>query len=77
MAQQIVFRDPALQAAREGGDIVDALADIIPAADQVLIDIAHRARIDVDGRVAAKEARKGAVTAMRSNFHARLQHRIA
>ena len=78
VAEQRIFRDAAFHAAREGLDLVNALAHEDAGAEQVLIDVRHGARIDVDGRVAAKEAaERGAFRGVGRDLHARLEDGVA
>ena len=48
MAEDRVFRHPALQRGFEGVDVVDALAGEIALAEQILIDVGDRAGVRID-----------------------------
>ena len=75
---QVVAQDPvvgkaAVQCAFECVDIVDALADERAFAERVLVDVGHGARIRIDPRVAAMQARvprrsPGRLTSTRSGI---------
>ena len=78
VAEHAVFGDAALEAAFEGGDLVDALADEDAAAEQVLVDVGNGARIDVDRHVAGEIAgERRARDVLGRDLHARLQDRVA
>ena len=55
VAQDAVFRQFAVERLPEGVDVVDALADERPFAEQILVDIGHHARVRIDARLAAGE----------------------
>ena len=65
------------QAALEGVHIIDALADVNPFAEQILVRVRHRARVQIQADIAGKDARKaGAVDAGRRDLDPGLQQRI-
>ena len=57
VAEDAVFREAPVEGALERVDVVDPLADVRALTEEVLIDIRYRARIGVDARLPAKQAR--------------------
>src|SRR3546814_19123156 len=60
--EQVVAQDPvvgeaAVERLLECGDLVDPLADERALAEQVLVHVGHRARVRIDARLAAVQAR--------------------
>ena len=53
MAQDMIVRYAPRHAAMQGGDIIDALAHINAGSEEVLIDVGHRAAVDINRSVAA------------------------
>ncbi len=73
MAQDGVLGERAA-ALREGVDVVDALADKRPFAEQVLIEVRHDARVGIQAGVSREQADEpGAPGARQADADARLQ----
>jgi len=77
MAEQGVLRRAAVQAALEGIDVVDALAHIDAAAEQILIDVGDGIGVQVQADIAREDAAEVRVVgAGRDNLGAGLEQPI-
>ena len=78
VAEQRVLRNPPVERRFEGVDVVDALADVAPFVEQVLIDVRHGGRVRVEADVAGEDLReRRARRALDADLHPRLQHAVA
>ena len=77
VTEQRIFRHPSRQAALERVQIVDALANVNPFAEQILVGVGHGPGVWIQADVPGKDAGEaGDVSAGRSDFDARLQQGI-
>ena len=58
VAEQRVLRHSALQAALKGSHVVDALADVDPLAEKVLIDVGYRTGVEIQPGVSSEKSRE-------------------
>jgi hypothetical protein len=78
VAEQRILRHPVAERAAEGVHVVDALADVDALAEEVLIRLRDRARVDVDAGLARElAAEERAPGASRRYLHPGLKHRVA
>src|SRR5581483_6005474 len=78
VADERVLGDATAHAAHEGVDVVDALADVDPRAEEILIELRDRVRVDVEADVAREDAREeGLPRGRRRRLDARLNDRVS
>ena len=77
VAEDPVLGEPPVHRLFEGLDLVDALADERPLAEQVLVDVRRGARVGVDAQLARAQPRVArAVGAREAGCHPRLQDAV-
>ena len=78
VAEDAIFRKAAAERALERIDVVNPLADERALAEKILVDVGHGARIRVNARLAAAQARVARLRRRRqAHGHARLQDSVS
>ena len=74
MTEHPVLGDLSVDAGRERVEIVEALANEDALAEQVLIDVGHRPRVDVERSVAGEHPREAGRRRIGRNLGSRLRN---
>ena len=78
VARERVLGHASLEAPVQGLNVVDALADVVALAEQVLVHVGDGPAVDVDGSIAGEPAGEvRAVSTLRIDLDARLHDRVA